>query len=173
MEMKKARFEIKIDYPENISANMTATGTDNLEFYFSSNPGLPLGKFREIASGGELSRLMLVLTSIVWKQEHSTFIFDEIDTGIGGKTAEFVGEKLRKISKNNQVICISHLPQIAVYADSHFLVSKSFIDNQTYCKVDKISDQERARVIAGLMAGENIDQDLLKVASKLIRDKQS
>jgi DNA repair protein RecN (Recombination protein N) len=173
LEMGKARFEIRITPPEDEAANMGSTGTDRVEFYFSSNPGIPLGPLKEVASGGELSRLMLVLTSIVWKQANATFIFDEIDTGIGGKTAEFVGEKLKKISGNNQVLCISHLPQIAVFADAHYVVSKSFRDNQTFTRVKEVADQERTAEIAGLMAGEKVDDDLLKVAEKMIRDRQS
>lgn len=172
LEMGKARFEIRIEPPEDMENQMGPTGTDRVEFYFSSNPGVPVGRLKEVASGGELSRLMLVLTSIVWKQRHSTFIFDEIDTGIGGRTAEFVGEKLKKISGQNQVICISHLPQIAVFADAHFVVRKFFRDNQTYTEVDRITEGQRTEVIAGLMAGEKVDEDLLRVASKMIRDKQ-
>jgi DNA repair protein RecN (Recombination protein N) len=168
LEMAKARFLVKIEENEPDSENITDKGTDSIEFYFTSNPGYEPGRIREVASGGELSRLMLVLKSILRDDVDSTYIFDEIDTGIGGKTAEFVGEKLKRISKNNQVICISHLPQIASFADCHFLVSKEFKKKQTFSYVKELSDDDRVNEIGRLMVGSVVNGDVLKAAKGLM-----
>jgi len=168
LEMSKARFLVKIDEVEPDMTTVSEKGTDKIEFYFSSNPGQEPGRIKDIASGGELSRLMLVLKSILRDNEDSTYIFDEVDTGIGGKTAEFVGEKLRSISRNHQVICISHLPQIASFADAHFMVSKEFKKNQTFSSVRELSEEERAGEIGRLMVGSDVTGDVLKAAQNLM-----
>jgi DNA repair protein RecN (Recombination protein N) len=173
LEMPKARFLINIEEIEPDINNITDKGTDNLEFYFSSNPGQSPGRIKDIASGGELSRLMLVLKSILKDDLDSTYIFDEIDTGIGGKTAEFVGEKLRRIAENNQVICISHLPQIASFAESHFLVSKEFKKNQTFSYVKELSEKDRVNEVARLMAGSAVSDDMLKAAKQLLEKNRN
>jgi len=172
LEMEKARFEIRCEEIEPGADNVAEAGTDKIEFYFSSNPGQPPGRLKDVASGGELSRLMLVLKSISGDEAGATFIFDEIDSGIGGKTAEFVGEKLRKISARNQVISISHLPQIARFADRHFLIRKEFRDNQTYSSAAVLEDDERVHEIARLMAGSTINADVLKAAELLLARSQ-
>ena len=168
LEMKKARFLVQVEENEPDLTNITEKGTDNLEFYFSSNPGQKPGRIRDIASGGELSRLMLVLKSILDTDLNATYIFDEIDSGIGGKTAEFVGEKLKRISKNNQVICISHLPQIASFADTHFLITKTFKKGETFSYVKELSDEERTEEIGRLMVGSVVNGDVLKAAHSLL-----
>jgi DNA repair protein RecN (Recombination protein N) len=168
LEMSKARFLVRIGENEPDIENISDKGTDEVEFYFSSNPGQEPGRIREVASGGELSRLMLVLKSIIREDEDSTYIFDEIDAGIGGKTAEFVGEKLKRISKSNQVICISHLPQIASFADTHFLVTKEFKKKQTFSYVKELSEEERVNEIGRLMVGSVVDGDVLKAAKSLL-----
>lgn len=168
LEMKKAVFEVRVDEIEPTMDNLEEKGTDPIEFYFSSNPGQPAGRLSEVASGGELSRLMLVLKSIIRDEAESTYIFDEIDAGIGGRTAEFVGEKLKRISEANQVICISHLPQIASFADRHFLITKEIKDNQTFSSARILSRPERIKEIARLMAGTTINTDVLKAAQQLL-----
>jgi DNA repair protein RecN (Recombination protein N) len=168
LEMSKARFLVRIGENEPDIENISDKGTDEVEFYFSSNPGQEPGRIREVASGGELSRLMLVLKSIIREDEDSTYIFDEIDAGIGGKTAEFVGEKLKRISKSNQVICISHLPQIASFANSHFLVTKEFKKKQTFSYVKELSEEERVNEIGRLMVGSVVNGDVLKAAKSLL-----
>jgi DNA repair protein RecN (Recombination protein N) len=173
LEMAKARFEIRIEENEPSLENISETGPDKIEFYFSSNPGQTLGRLKDVASGGELSRLMLVLKSISSDESGTTFIFDEIDSGIGGKTAEFVGEKLRKISAQNQVISISHLPQIARFADRHFLINKEFKNDQTYSTATVLENHARVREIARLMAGSAINADVLKAAELLLAKSQS
>lgn len=173
LEMPKAQFIVNIEENEPDINNITDKGTDKIEFYFTSNPGQPPGRIKDIASGGELSRLMLVLKSILKDDLDSTYIFDEIDTGIGGKTAEFVGEKLRRIAESNQVICISHLPQIASFAESHFLVSKEFKKNQTFSYVEELSDKNRVKELARLMAGSAVNDDMLKAAQQLLEKNQT
>ena len=168
LEMEKARFDVRSEESEPNPDNISENGTDKIEFYFSSNPGQELGKLKDVASGGELSRLMLVLKSISSDDSGATFIFDEIDSGIGGKTAEFVGEKLRKISAQNQVISISHLPQIARFADRHFLINKEFRNNQTFSTATVLENDARVREIARLMAGSAINDDVLKAAELLL-----
>lgn len=168
LEMSKAQFEARVEEMEPDMENITDKGTDKVEFFFSSNPGQPPGRIKDIASGGELSRLMLVLKSILSEDIESTYIFDEIDTGIGGKTAEFVGEKLRRIAENNQVICISHLPQIASFAESHFMVSKEFKKDQTFSYVNELSEEERVSELGRLMAGSVVSGDVLKAAQNLL-----
>jgi len=168
LEMAKARFEVRVEETEPDAGNVAEDGTDRVEFYFSSNPGQPPGKLKDVASGGELSRLMLVLKSISGDEPGATFIFDEIDAGIGGKTAEFVGEKLRQIAARNQVICISHLPQIARFADRHFLIRKEVRGNQTFSSAAVLERGERVREIARLMAGSAINADVLKAAELLL-----
>lgn len=168
LEMPKAHFHVQIEEIEPDMGNVSENGTDRLEFYFSSNPGQQPGRIREIASGGELSRLMLVLKSILSDDLESTYIFDEIDTGIGGKTAEFVGEKLKRIADKNQVICISHLPQIASFADNHFLVTKEFKKNQTFSFVNELSRDDRIYEVGRLMVGSNVDDSVLEAARKLV-----
>jgi DNA repair protein RecN (Recombination protein N) len=168
LEMKKARFLVRMEENEPGLTNISEKGTDNLEFYFSSNPGQKPGCIKDIASGGELSRLMLVLKSILDTDLNATYIFDEIDSGIGGKTAEFVGEKLKRISKNNQVICISHLPQIASFADTHFLITKTFKKGETFSYVKELSGEERTEEIGRLMVGSVVNGDVLKAAQSLL-----
>ncbi len=168
LEMKKARFLVQVRELEPGLSNITDKGTDTLEFYFSSNPGQEPGRIRDIASGGELSRLMLVLKSILNTDEHSTYIFDEVDAGIGGKTAEFVGDKLQRIADRNQVICISHLPQIASFADTHFLIKKDFRKDQTFTSVTQLSEAERPNEIGRLMVGSDVTGDVIKAARNLL-----
>ncbi|MCP5107956.1 MAG: DNA repair protein RecN [bacterium] len=171
LEMKKARFLLEVEENEpdlRDNGNITDRGTDKLEFYFSSNPGQDPGRIKDIASGGELSRLMLVLKSIIDTDLHSTYIFDEIDAGIGGKTAEFVGEKLRQISKRNQVICISHLPQIASFADSHFLISKEFKKGETFSYVTELDPEAKVGELGRLMVGSVVNGDVLNAARSLL-----
>jgi DNA repair protein RecN (Recombination protein N) len=168
LEMKRAQFTVDFEEIEPDFENFSDKGTDKMEFYFSSNPGQQPGKIKDVISGGELSRLMLVLKSIVEDEAFSTYIFDEIDSGIGGKTAQFVGEKLKRISRSNQVICISHLPQIASLADRHFLIQKEFRNNQTFSFTRELSGEETVEEIARLMAGRDINENVLAAARNLL-----
>ncbi len=172
LEMEKARFVVDFSENEPDLSNISVKGTDKIEFLFSSNPGMDPGKIKDIASGGELSRLMLVLKSLISDDAGITYVFDEIDSGIGGKTADFVGSKLKKISKKNQVICISHLPQIASFADRHFLIGKEYRDDNTFSTVKILNDKEQREEVARLMAGQSVTDDVLEAAAHLIDSKK-
>ena len=119
-------------------------GMDQVEFYFSSNPGEPVKPLAKIASGGELSRLMLALKSLVMTPGVvSTLLFDEVDSGVGGRVAEIVGKKLKQVAAQNQVISVTHLPQIAAMADCHYVVQKEVEKGRTFTRVQKLSEQDR------------------------------
>jgi DNA repair protein RecN (Recombination protein N) len=170
--MKKARFKIAISShtPEITRIyDLQSTGTEHVEFLLSTNPGEDPRPLRRIASGGELSRIMLALKTIGKDTEQGkTLIFDEIDSGIGGKTAEFVAQKLRGLAKENQVICITHLPQIASFAANHYKIEKTVRNNRTFTTVNKLSFDERVEEIARLSAGSHITQAALQNAKEML-----
>ncbi len=172
--MEKARFEIEIKSTSPGHDNLKQlkdSGIDTIEFLLSPNPGEIPKPLRKIASGGELSRLMLALKSANKGQQNSkTLIFDEIDAGIGGKTADFVAQKLRSLSKQNQVICITHLPQIASYASHHYRIEKTVKNNRTYTKVKKLTKNERIEEIAKLLGGSHITDTTLKNAREMLEN---
>ena len=175
--MKKARFEIDIKStppePDNLN-QLKDSGINTVEFLLSPNPGEKPKPLHKIASGGELSRLMLALKSADKGQKKSkTLIFDEIDAGIGGKTADFVAQKLRSLSKKNQVICITHLPQIASYALHHYRIEKIVKNNRTYTMVKKLTKNERIKEIAKLMGGSHITDTTLKNAREMLENNLS
>jgi len=149
------------------------SGIDSLEFLISPNPGEEPRPLTKIASGGEISRIMLAIkTVLATGTTHSspvTLIFDEIDTGIGGRIAEVVGRKLKELSRSLQVICITHLPQIASLADSHSRVQKRIVDDRTIVEVEKLDPDERVREIARMLAGEKITDVALAHASEMIQ----
>jgi DNA repair protein RecN (Recombination protein N) len=170
--MKRAQFKIVLDsFPlerENIE-NIRDSGTEEVEFLISPNPGEEVKPLRKIASGGELSRIMLALKSIGKETEAlKTLIFDEIDSGIGGKTAEFVAQKLRDLAKQHQVVCITHLPQIASFATHHYRIEKRIEKNRTFTKVKKLSFEERVEEIARLLAGSRMTETALKNAREML-----
>lgn len=148
--------------------HFTANGWDEAEFLISTNPGeepRPLGK---VASGGELSRIMLALkTVLAQNDEIETLIFDEIDTGISGRTAQKVSEKMNLIGKNHQVICITHLPQIAAMADTHFLIEKQVEDQKTKSKIQKLKEEESVTELARMLGGVSITETVLKNAKEM------
>ncbi len=170
--MKKARFKIKIQTsPLSFDAmdKVKESGTEEVEFLISPNPGEELRPLRKIASGGELSRVMLALKAIGKEEGASkTLIFDEIDSGIGGKTAEFVAQKLKKLSNQHQIICITHLPQIASFATHHYRIDKKVEKERTFTTVKKLSFEERVTEIARLLAGSRITETSLKNAREML-----
>ncbi len=170
--MKKARFKIKIEtWPPSLEAmeRVRESGTEDVEFLISPNPGEELRPLRKIASGGELSRAMLALKAIGKEAGRSkTLIFDEIDSGIGGKTAEFVAQKLKKLSGQHQIICITHLPQIASFATHHYRIDKKVEKERTFTTVKKLSFEERVTEIARLLAGSRITETTLKNAREML-----
>jgi DNA repair protein RecN (Recombination protein N) len=129
-------------------------GVDRVEFLISPNPGEPLKPLSKIASGGETSRLMLALKSILSAADHTpTLIFDEIDVGVGGRSGQVVGEKLWSLTDNHQVICITHLPQIAAFADTHFKITKQVRDDRTSTRVDALAEKDRVQEVAAMLGG--------------------
>lgn len=170
--MKKARFKIQIQTTPPDPGDLQGiknTGTENMEFLISPNPGEELKPLRKIASGGELSRIMLALKSVGKDSEKlKTLIFDEIDSGIGGKTAEFVAQKLKNLSRHHQVICITHLPQIASFASHHYIIEKKIEKNRTYTTVQKLGFEQRVNEIARLSAGSHITDIALQNAREML-----
>ena len=135
----------------------------------SPNPGEPLKPLSKIASGGETSRLMLAMKSILSAADHTpTLIFDEIDTGVGGRSGQVVGEKLWSLTDNHQVICITHLPQIAAFADTHFRITKQVQDERTSTRVDRLAEGERALEIAAMLGGTPVTERSLATAHEIL-----
>ena len=166
MEMKHARFHIQIEE----KADWGADGKDKVEFLISANAGEPLKPLAKIASGGEMSRVMLALkTVLVDADEIGTFIFDEIDTGVSGRTARRVGEKLRFLGGKRQLLCITHLPQIAAMADNHFLIEKESDAGETVTRVTALDEEGAVREVARLM--NDVTETTLAAARELLAEK--
>lgn len=171
--MQKARFEIRVAPAPAAPAEaerVRDSGIDDVEFLIGPNPGEPPKPLRRIASGGELSRIMLALKAQGREKEPAkTLIFDEIDAGIGGKTAEFVARKLQGLARVHQVICITHLPQIASFAAHHFRIEKKVAGDRTYTTVRPLDFEERVEEIARLMAGSRLSEASLASARDMLR----
>ena len=136
---------------------ISSDGIDKITFLFSANPGETPKELNKVASGGELSRIMLLLKEIISKKDSgSILIFDEADSGIGGITAETIGRKIKNLSENNQVICITHLPQVAKYAKSHYRVSKQVKGNSTVVTIGRLGSNEKIEEIGRMISGESI-----------------
>ena len=166
MEMKHARFHIQIEE----KADWGADGKDKVEFLISANAGEPLKPLAKIASGGEMSRVMLALkTVLVDADEIRTFIFDEIDTGVSGRTARRVGEKMRFLGGKRQLLCITHLPQIAAMADNHFLIEKESDAGETVTRVTALDEEGAVREVARLM--NDVTETTLAAARELLAEK--
>ncbi|WP_274970806.1 DNA repair protein RecN [Lachnoanaerobaculum orale] len=163
-------FEIRFTKKDKISRD----GYDAVDFLISTNPGQPMKLLQMVASGGELSRIMLALKTVFASSDDiQTLIFDEIDTGISGKTAVKVGEKLMNISKGRQVLCISHLPQIAVMADQNLFISKSTDGKTTQTNIDLLDKEGKIKEIARLIGGNNLTEGVLKTAREMIQEADS
>lgn len=148
--------------------HFTSEGWDEAEFLISTNPGEPVKPLRAVASGGELSRIMLAIKTVLADTDQiPTLIFDEIDTGISGRTAQKVSEKLKEISRTHQVICITHLPQIASMADCHFEIEKSVREGKTVTQICRLGQEESIRELARLLGGAQITDAVLKNAREM------
>ena len=155
---------------EQKTGKLTVNGMDNIEFLISANKGEEPKPIAKIASGGELSRIMLALKNVIAdKDSIDTLIFDEIDTGVSGKAAHKIGLKLRQISEIRQVICVTHLSQIAVMGDNHLLIEKNVEGDRTVTKVKKLSFEERVYEIARIMGGDDISPLMLKNAEEILK----
>ena len=168
-EMQEMGFlDTKFEFHFQEKKEPTEKGLDEVEAYVSLNPGEPLRPLREVGSGGELSRIMLSIKTVLADTDGvSTLIFDEIDTGISGRTAEKVGEKLQKIAKNHQVILITHLPQIAAKADHHFLIEKTVEEGATHTRIHPLEEKESIEELARLLGGDEISEASLENAREL------
>ena len=163
--LKNARFEV-----EFTEKDLSGDGTDNVQFLFSANPDQAPRPVSRVASGGELSRIMLLLKSFVSTGDPgSIFIFDEVDAGIGGVVAESIGEKIRNLSGQSQVVCITHLPQVAKFANTHLLVAKEFGEGGTDVSVNALGEEERVLEIGRMLAGKSVSEKTFEVARELIK----
>lgn len=178
---KKLKTDIKIElanlYLENADFDVQFTentvlnsnGIDNISFLLSTNLGEPLKEIRKVASGGELSRIMLALKNIFAKHDKiGTVIFDEIDTGVSGRVAEAIGEKMYEISQSTQVLCITHLPQVAAMSDQHLLISKREKSDRTTTLITDLTTKDKTAELAGMMTGTEITKSALEHAEQLL-----
>ncbi len=164
LNMPNVKFEVKID-----SGKYTKLGCDIIEFFICTNLGENLKPLHKIASGGELSRVMLAIKSVLAdKDDIDTLIFDEIDQGISGVTAGKVGIQLKKVSESKQVLCVTHLAQIAAYADNHYEIEKKVSSNETFTKVKPLFGEDRIKEIARIMSGSEITDNLYNSAKELL-----
>ena len=149
--------------------NLSSVGVDKIEFLIRTNPGEEPKPLAKIASGGELSRIMLAIKSIIAKSDSiATLIFDEIDTGVSGKASRKIGLKLKEVGKNAQVICVTHSAQIASAADSHFLIKKEYTDNAAFTQIMPLDFEGRKYELARIMGGLNVTESLLKSAEEML-----
>lgn len=158
---------------EHTTGKLTSIGMDIIEIMISVNPGEPPKPISKIASGGELSRIMLAIKNVIAEKEDiPTMIFDEIDTGVSGRAAQKIGVKLRQVSKSRQVLCVTHLSQIAVMADNHLLIEKNSSDGSTYTSVTRLDDKQRITEIARILGGEHITQTTLDNAAEQLAGQE-
>ena len=169
--MNRAEFKTSFEnkYDDSISSN----GSDRVEFMLSVNAGQPLRPLVKIASGGELSRVMLAIQTILTTDAVETLIFDEVDTGVSGRIAETVGRKLSDLGKRQQTLCITHLPQIAAFAEHHYAVTKSTEKDQTYTQIADLDNQQAIIEIARLLDGSEITKQALKLAREMRKRSHS
>jgi len=170
----KSHFKIEVSGSDE-SENWTASGFDSVAYLIATNPGEPLKPIEQIASGGELSRVMLALKATIEAGKKSkaavqkTLVFDEIDTGIGGRAAEAVGKKLKSLAKANQVLCITHLPQIASFADHHYVIEKKEISGRMKTSVRRLNEDQRTEEIARMLSGAKLTEISRQHAEQLLK----
>ena len=166
LSMPSVRFSVSVE-PMESDTGFDATGADNVKFLISANAGEALGRISKIASGGELSRIMLAMKTVFSKNDPiETMVFDEIDTGVSGIAAQRVGEKMSDLSRGKQVLCITHLPQIAAIADNHDLIEKTERNGRTYTEVRELDRKGRALELARMHGGDNISELTLASAEE-------
>ena len=165
LEFANTGFRIDINRLDEIGP----LGFDKVEFLISTNPGDPLMPLTKIASGGEISRIMLAFKRVIGETDDvETMIFDEIDSGISGRTALVVGKKLSEIAGHRQIISVTHLPQIAAYGDDNYLISKSIDNDKSYTNIDHLDDDSKVRMIATLFSGSSDSENALEAARELV-----
>jgi DNA repair protein RecN (Recombination protein N) len=169
LDMGKVRFEVSFS-----EKPMDESGADEVRFLMSANVGEELRPIDRIASGGELARIMLALKNVLSEQDQvGTMVFDEVDTGVSGRAAQRVAEKMARISRKKQVLCVTHLPQIAAMADTHFSVEKGEANGRTFTSVKQLDREERCRELARITGGGKVSGIMLSGAEELLRDAES
>ena len=176
-ELDSLALESAVFRVEVREANWSESGADGVEFLISANAGEEPRALDKVASGGELSRIALALkTSLGTGGGHTrangvvrTLVFDEIDTGIGGGVAEAVGRRLKKLSGSNQVLCVTHLAQVAGFADHHYSVEKREVKGRTVAEIEELTGEERTREVGRMLSGQQVTPEALKHAEQLIR----
>ncbi|MDU4936583.1 MAG: DNA repair protein RecN, partial [Peptostreptococcaceae bacterium] len=164
LNMKNVVFKVNFE-----KSNFTLEGKDDIEFMISFNLGEDIKPIYKVASGGEMSRFMLAFKTILADIDQiDTLVFDEIDTGISGIAAQIVGEKLSQIAKKKQIICITHLPQIAANADTHYCIEKNTSNDRTFTNIRRLDRDQKRDEIARLIAGSNITEKTIEHASEII-----
>jgi DNA repair protein RecN (Recombination protein N) len=179
LAMEKTRFRVQFE-PEAAEAaaadasSWTERGLERASFLLSPNPGEELRPLARIASGGELSRILLALNSVAsLESAGKTLVFDEVDAGIGGRVAEVVGRKLRAIAARHQVLCVTHLPQIAAFADHHFAVRKAVERGRTVTEVRPLEARERVEELARMLGGERVTDAARRHAQEMMQNSSS
>jgi len=171
LAMTRTRCEVRLTDPEN-EAHWSERGIETGEFFISPNPGEDLRPLARIASGGELSRIMLALKTLATTDAPGkTLIFDEVDAGIGGAVADVVGKRLQALSGRFQVLCITHLPQIAAYGASHFHIAKSVRQDRTMTDVTRLAGPDREQEMARMIGGADISSTVLASAREMLESR--
>ena len=169
LDMPRAQFICQLE-----ETDLTPDGLDSLRFLMTANVGEALKPLSKVASGGELARIMLAIKNVLAEQDRvGTLIFDEVDAGVSGRAAQKVAEKLRAVSKNKQVLCVTHLPQIAAAADVHLLIAKTEREGRTYTQVTALDRPGRTREIARIIGGAEITETTLRSAGEMLQSDQS
>ena len=165
LDMPRVQFQCAFEETE-----LTAKGADSVAFYMSANAGEALKPMSKVASGGELARIMLAMKNVLAEKDQvNTLIFDEVDTGVSGRAAQKVAEKLRSVAQHKQVLCVTHLPQLAALANTHLLIAKSERDGRTYTSVTPLDLEGRKKELARIISGTNITETTLKSAEEMLR----
>ena len=179
LNMAQVKFEVSITqepaqegipFPDEESYSYSNNGVDTVEFIAATNPGEPLRPLAKIASTGEISRFALALKSALAGADNiPVLIFDEIDIGVGGRSGEVIGKKLWNLARNHQVICVTHLPQIAAFADAHYSVHKEVSGTRTLSRLDALEGESRVKELAAMLAGPQYSETSLESARELIQ----
>lgn len=168
--LEKSRMNILVEFKDDFNEK----GFDDVTFMISTNPGEPLKSLEKVLSGGELSRIMLALKCVFAdKDDIPTLIFDEIDTGISGQVGQRVGEKMYQVSKNHQVLCITHLPQIAILSDHHYFVSKEVKNDKTFTKIKLLSTEEKIHQVAEMLGGDSVTNATLENVREMFNNSNT
>ena len=172
LDMPKVRFRVQFQ-PKAGTYGMDETGMDEVQFLMSANLGEALKPIQKVASGGELARIMLALKNVLAEGDQiGTLVFDEVDTGVSGRAAQKVAEKMAQVARGKQVLCVTHLPQIAAMADTHFSVQKGEREGRTYTRLERLDRSQRREELARLIGGASITPSLLESAEELLRQAE-